>query len=219
MLEKAQHILDKVAEHTNEIVLFHSLSGKDSIAMLDLCYPRFERMVCVFMYVVPNLSHLNRYASYIRKKYPKAEIMQTKHYALYNYEKFGFLGTEKEDEQRQWRLRDIASYITKEMGIEWSAYGFKQTDSLQRRLMLRGYEDNAIEWNTKKVYPLSEYTNKDILAYIKDNNLKQPEDYGDNGRSMGTDITSAAYLKWLESNYPDDLKKVFDAFPLTRNLI
>lgn len=219
MLEKAKDILDKVAEQTDEIILFHSLSGKDSIAMLDLCYPRFKRVVCVFMYIVPNLSHLNRYANYIRKTYPRAEIIQTKHYALYNYEKYGFMGTEKVEDQRQWRLRDIASYISNLIGIEWTAYGFKQTDSLQRRLMLRGYDDNAIEWNMKKVYPLSEYNNKDIMAYIRTCNLKMPEDYGDNGRSMGTDIANVAYLKWLKLNYPDDFLKVCEVFPLCRTLI
>ena len=187
--------------------------------MLDLCYPRFKRIVCVFLYIVPNLRHLNRYANYIKVKYPKVELVQSKHYALYNYEAFGFLGSDKVEGQRQWRLRDIADTVCKRVGIEWSAYGFKQTDSLQRRLMLRGYDEEAIEWNMKKVYPLSSYNNKEVLEYIKVNNLKTPENYGERSRSIGTDITSTEYLTWLRDNYPDDLEKVLNVFPLCRTLI
>lgn len=219
MLEKAQKILDRVAEQTDSIVLFHSLSGKDSIAMLDMCYPRFKRVVCCFLYVVPNLRHLNRYANYIRVRYPNVELMQSKHYALYNYESIGFLGCARVEGQRQWRLRDVASTVCARTGIEWSAYGFKQTDSLQRRLMLKGYDEESIEWQMKKVYPLSVYTNKEVLEYIRKRNLKTPENYGDKARSIGTDITSPIYLNWLKENYPSDLEKVFEKFPLCRTLI
>lgn len=219
MLEKALHILDTIAEKTDSIVLFHSLSGKDSIALMDMCYPRFKMVVCVFMYVVPGLRHLNRYVSFIKSRYPGAEIIQTKHYALYNYESIGFMGCDRKDIKRQWRLRDIASMICEAKGIEWSVYGFKQTDSLQRRLMLRGYDQSAIEWDMKKAYPLSEYTNKEVLDFIGERHLKTPETYGDISRSIGTDITSPVYLRWLKENYSDDYERVLDKFPLCRTII
>lgn len=219
MLEMAKHILDVVAEKTDSIVLFHSLSGKDSIVMLDLCYPRFKKIVVVYLYVIPNLRHLNKYANYIKMKYPNVQLVQSKHYALYNYEAFGFMGAEKTEVQRQWRLRDIATMICSKTGIHWSAYGFKQTDSLQRRLMLKNYDMEAVEWNTQKVYPLSSYTNKEVLQYIKKNNLKTPENYGEKSRSIGTDITSPVYLNWLKENSPEDLERVLEIFPLCRTLM
>lgn len=219
MLEKAANILDTISKETDSIVLFHSLSGKDSIALMDLCYPRFKRVVCVFMYVVPGLRHLKRYISFLKTRYPDVEIIQTKHYALYNYENIGFMGCDVTEGQRQWRLRDIASMVCQAKGIEWSVYGFKQTDSLQRRLMLRGYDQNGIEWDMKKAYPLSEYTNKEVLAYIKAKNLKEPENYGDIARSIGTDIASPIYLRWLRDNYPDDYQRVLNKFPLCRTII
>jgi hypothetical protein len=36
MLEKAQLIADEIAKRTDEVILFHSASGKDSIALLDI---------------------------------------------------------------------------------------------------------------------------------------------------------------------------------------
>jgi DNA-binding transcriptional LysR family regulator len=74
MLEKAIAITDEIAKRTDEVILFHSASGKDSIALLDICAPRFKRVVCVFMYVVKNMEHINRYINYARKKYPNVEF-------------------------------------------------------------------------------------------------------------------------------------------------
>lgn len=216
-MTKAEDILDIVSGQTDSIVLFHSLSGKDSIALMEMCYPRFKRIVCCFMYIVPNLRHLSPYVYYLRSRYKGVELIQTKHYSLYDYEKYGILGAEKTD-TRQWRQRDIVRMVCESVGIEWSVTGFKKTDSLQRRLMLGGYTD-GIEWKMKKAYPLSDYTNKEVLEYIREHNLKTPENYGDKGRSIGTDITSPIYLGWLKENYPDDLAKVYEAFPLCRTLI
>ncbi len=40
MLEKAIAITDEIAKRTDEVILFYSASGKDSIALLD----SFERV-------------------------------------------------------------------------------------------------------------------------------------------------------------------------------
>ena len=45
MLDKAIAITDEIAKRTDEVILFHSASGKDSIALLDICAPRFKRVV------------------------------------------------------------------------------------------------------------------------------------------------------------------------------
>ena len=76
MLERAKQVIDEVAKQTDEIILFHSLSGKDSITLLDLCYPKFKRVVCVFMYIVKDLSHIEEYFRYAKMKYPNVEFIQ-----------------------------------------------------------------------------------------------------------------------------------------------
>lgn len=218
MLERAQAVIDAVSKETDEIILFHSLSGKDSITLLDLCYPKFKRVVCVFMYIVPNLSHIEEYYRYAKMKYPKVEFIQVPHYALYSYIKYGFMGCKQNPDQRLWTLSDIAEKVKKQLNIEWTCYGFKQSDSLNRRIMLRTYKDGmeAINWTSKKFYPLSTYHNADIKKYILKQNLKSPEAYGGKGQSCGTDITDLNYHIYLKKHYPQDLEKIYEAFPLTR---
>lgn len=221
MLERAKEIINDVSKETDSIILFHSLSGKDSIALLDLVYPKFKRIVCVFMYLVKDLEHINQYYVYAKTKYPRIEFAQVPHYAYYNYVKYGFMGHKKNPNQREWSLSQITEKVRERTGIEWVCCGFKQSDSLNRRLMLRSYSDGkmAISWKTKKFYPLSTYKNRDILAYINQRNLKSPETYGGQGQSAGTDITSPDYLRYLKTNYPNDLRKIYTEYPVTRTII
>lgn len=219
MLERAKGIIEDITKQTDSIILFHSLSGKDSIAMLDLCYGKFKRIVCVYMYVVPNLDHIQRYYIYAKKKYPNIEFIQVPHYGFYSMVKTGFMGIKKNEKQKKWTLAEITDKIREKTGIEWACYGFKQSDSLNRRLMLRSYDGEgklSISWKSKKFYPLSTYYNKDILDYIAYNHLKNPETYGGTGQSCGADITSVDYQLYLKRNFPNDLEKIYRMFPQSR---
>lgn len=218
MLERAKQVIEEVAKQTDEILLFHSLSGKDSITLLDLCYPRFKRVVCVFMYIVKGLDHIEEYYKYAKMKYPDVEFIQVPHYALYSYIKYGFMGCRQNPKQRLWNLSDIAEKVKAQTGIEWTCYGFKQSDSLNRRIMLRTYKDGyeAINWKSKKFYPLSTYHNADIKKYIAKEHLKTPEAYGGKTQSQGTDITDLNYHIYLKRHYPQDLEKIYEVFPMTR---
>ena len=218
MLERAKEIVDIVSKETDSVILFHSLSGKDSIVLLDLLYPKFRRIVCVFMYVVPNLEHMNIYYRYAKNKYPNIEFLQVPHYGFYSYVKYGYMGITKNPKQKLWTLAEITEKIREKTGIEWVACGFKQSDSLNRRLMLRSYKDGkeAISWKSKKFYPLSTYKNADMLRYIQENGLKEPESYGGKSQSCGTSITSVEYLSYLQQNFPEDLEKVYALFPQAR---
>ncbi|MBO7285450.1 MAG: phosphoadenosine phosphosulfate reductase family protein [Alistipes sp.] len=216
-MRKALEVIGSIATRASEVVLFHSASGKDSIAMLDLLYPHFDRILCVFMYTVPNLRHINRYINYARTKYPKAEFIQVPHYALFSYYQSGYMGCAKRN-IRKYNLSQLTDIIRTKYSIEWACYGFKQSDGMNRRLMLRGYEQNAICEATHKFFPLSEYKNSDVLAYIEEHNLIKPEKYG-NTQSAGTNISDLNYLNFLRTNYPDDLRKVIAEFPMVERLL
>ena len=222
MLERAKEIIEEISGQTDEIILMHSLSGKDSIALLDLCYPKFKRILCVYMYLIPNLEHIMVYHAWAKRKYPNIEFVQVPHYGWYSYRKHGFMGMESDPRQRLWKLSDIIDKIREKSGIEWVCLGFKQSDSLNRRLMLRSYKDGreSISWKGKKFYPLSTYKNRDVLDYIQRNNLKNPETYDcKQGQSCGCSVTSYYYLTYLKRHYPKDLEKIYATFPGTRLLI
>ena len=217
-LKRAREIIDDVSKETDSILLFHSLSGKDSIVLLDLCYKKFKRVIVVFMYLVKDLEHIMRYYNYAKAKYPNIEFVQVPHYALFNYIKTGYMGIKQNTKQRQWTLSDITDKLREKIGVEWACYGFKQSDSLNRRLMLRSYTDGkeAINWKTKKCYPLSTYKNKEIMDFILDHRLKNPEVCGTNKQSSGVDIEDVAYQKYLKELFPEDLEKIYKVFPMAR---
>ena len=213
MLNSAQQVIEHIAQKTNKVILFHSMSGKDSIALLHLLHPHFDQITCVFMYVVKDLEHIARYMHYINKKYPKARIIQIPHFAVFSYIQTGHLGHRQNEKQRLYNLSDLTDNIREKTAIEWAFFGFKQSDSMNRRVMLRTYQEQAINEKNKKVYPLSTYKNKDIIEYIKAEKLITPEKYG-NSQSSGTDINDLNYLLFLRNHFPNDLKKVIDEFPL-----
>lgn len=217
-LKRAREIIDDVSKETDSILLFHSLSGKDSIVLLDLCYKKFKRVIVVFMYLVKDLEHIMRYYNYAKAKYPNIEFIQVPHYALFNYIKTGYMGIKQNTKQRQWTLSDITDKLREKLCVEWACYGFKQSDSLNRRLMLRSYTDGkeAINWKTKKFYPLSTYKNKEIMDFILDHRLKNPEVCGTNKQSSGVDIEDVEYQKYLKELFPEDLEKIYKVFPMAR---
>ena len=217
-MKRASAIIEKIAAKSDEVILFHSASGKDSIALLDLVAPHFKRVICVYMYVVKDLRHINRYVRYAEQRYPNATFVQVPHFALYSYKKTGYMGTEKDESVRSVQLNDIVNAVREKFGIEWAFLGFKKSDSMNRRLMLSRYEDEAINEQNKACYPLSSYKNSDILEYIQREGLIRPECYG-KGQSSGTSIEDLDYLLFLRERYPDDLHKVLTSFPLSERVL
>jgi len=218
-MERAINVIKTVASITDRAVLFHSASGKDSIALLDLMHPYFREILCVYMYTVKDMEHINRYIAWAQRKYHNAHFVQVPHYSTYTYIKVGFLGCKQDPKQRLWTLSDITDKVRERYGIDWAFFGFKQSDSLNRRVMLRGYTEDAICEKTKKCYPLSTYKNADILHYIEEHNLIRPETYGGEHQSAGADITDVHYLLYLREHFSGDLRKVFDMYPIAERTL
>lgn len=204
-----------LSEKTDRVILFHSGAGKDSICLINMMAPHFKEIVCVYMYIVKDLEHINRYISWAQNKYPNCRFIQTPHYAHYNNKKYGVNGTDQ-IEYSQWNVTKITEKIQGETGIDYAVYGFKKNDSLNRRLMLKGY-DNFLNPQGTKLYPLADWNNKQVITYIKKNRLIEPLKYGNTGntRSQGTDINDISFLLWCRNNYPGDLKKIIEEFPDT----
>jgi sulfate adenylyltransferase subunit 2 len=115
------------------------------------------------------------------------------------------------------KLTDIDESIRLQTGISWTIYGMKKADSLNRNLMLRGYEEQAINNKTQKVYPFSVWKNGDVLRYIKMNRLPEPIQYGkkkSNGVSFDIDV-----FLYLQEHYPGDLQKILTAFPMAEQIL
>lgn len=213
-VEQANRYIDLIRVKSSEALLFLSL-GKDSLVLLDLIYPKFDRIVCVFMYFVKGLEHINRWINWTKAKYPKIEFVQVPHWNLTYILRDGMYCVPNPD-VKLLKLADVVKAMQLKHDVYYTFLGMKKADGMNRRLMLNGYEEKGYE-NNGMCYPLADWTQKDILAYMKQNNLPEPVRYG-NKASNGIGFNIDCFL-WLRSNYPVDLQKIIKAFPMSGRIL
>lgn len=212
--ESARDCIANISSKTDSIIIMTSL-GKDSLVTLDMCYPHFKRIVCVFMYWVQGLEHIQRWINWVKAKYPKVEFVEVPHWTLSYVLRSGLYCT-PQPKTKLIKLADICKSLRLKYGIDYIFLGMKKADGMNRNLMLKGYKDNHYE-NNGFVYPLAEYNQKDILAYMKQHRLPEPVRYSNkasNGLGFNVDC-----FKWMLNNFPQDLLKVYEAFPFSRRIL
>ncbi len=211
-VEQANQCIDLIRVKSNEALLFLSL-GKDSLVLLDLIYPKFDRIVCVFMYFVEGLEHIERWVKWVKAKYPKVEFIQVPHWNLTYILRSGMYCVPN-PKIKLLTLTDVGNAMRLKFGIDYVFYGMKKADSMNRRLMLNTYDSYI---NAGSVYPLAEWTQKDILAYMKQNKLPEPVRYSLKA-SSGVGFNLDCFL-WLRERYPQDLQKIIKVFPMSERIL
>ena len=207
-----------VKKQANKVILFHSATGKDSITLLDLLSPHFEKIVCVFMYYVKNLAYEQRYINWAKKTYPNCEFIEVPHFAVTSFVKYGYLGIKKDSSVKDRTLKDITKQIKQMTGIDWAFFGFKKIDSIDRRIMLNMLPTGTSD-STKNAYPLADYKNSQVLEHINRRSLIPPFNYNKAKPSSGCDISDPTFLDYMKQKYPDDLQKIFKTYPYTEAIL
>lgn len=169
----------------------------------------------MFMYFVKDLEHINRWIRWAQAKYPKAEFVQVPHWNLTYILRSG-LYCVANPKVKTMKLADVVKAMRLKYGIGYCFLGMKKADGMNRRLMLKGYEDSYYE-NAGLVYPLAEWTQKDILAYMKQHNLPEPIRYSLKA-SSGVGFNEDCLL-WMRENYPQDLEKIYSVFPMAERVL
>ena len=216
--EHTLQVLDWIRARTDSVILFYS-AGKDSIALLDLVAPHFRRVVCVYMYFVKGMEHIQKYIEYSKLRYPNVEFYEVPHWNLTQIFRAG-LYCEPQPDVKLMKLADVAKNCRLRFGIEWCLYGMKQSDNMFRAVMLRTseYELEAIEPRTKNAYPLSKWGNNEVLAYIRQRRLPRPVCYSTRKKSQGLGFSEECFV-YLREHYPEDLRKILEAFPLSEVIL
>jgi 3'-phosphoadenosine 5'-phosphosulfate sulfotransferase (PAPS reductase)/FAD synthetase len=213
-VEQANQHIDLIRVKSSESVLFLSL-GKDSLVLLDLIYPKFDRIVCVFMYFVKDLEHINRWINWTKAKYPKIEFVQIPHWNL-TYILRGGMYCVPNPKVKLLKLADVVKAMQLKYGVYYTFLGMKKADGMNRRLMLNGYKANGYQ-NNGLCYPLADWTQKEILAYMKLKGLPEPVRYSKNA-SGGVGFNEECFL-WMREHFPNDLEKIYAAFPMSRRIL
>ena len=132
-VEQASRYIDLIRVKSNEALLFLSL-GKDSLVLLDLIYPKFDRIVCVFMYFVKNLEHINRWINWTKAKYPKIEFVQVPHWNL-TYILRGGMYCVPNPKVKLLKLADVVKAMQLTHGVYYTFLGMKKADGMNLSLI------------------------------------------------------------------------------------
>ncbi|WP_312208300.1 phosphoadenosine phosphosulfate reductase family protein [Empedobacter sp.] len=214
-LEHSKKVIRTIRQKSNRAILFYS-GGKDSIALLDLMAKEFEEVVCIFMYFVKDLEHVNKYIRFSQAKYSNVKFIEVPHWILSQIHRSGMFCVPQKI--RLIKLKDVIEAMKIKTGIQYAFIGEKKADNMNRRIKLRQYELEAIS-TTNNVYPLSNWRDGDVLTYIEKNKLPKPINYGKKkNRSVGVFFDTDVFV-WLRQNYPDDLEKILKAYPLSQKLL
>lgn len=212
--QEAYQVIAGIRQKADTCIIMCSL-GKDSIVTLDMVYPHFDKVICVFMYFVRGLSHIDNWIRWVKKKYPKVEFMEVPHWNL-TYILRGGLYCVPNPKVKLLKLADVIKAIRLKTGAYYTFLGMKKADGMNRNLMLKGYEAQGYE-NDGLVYPLASWTQKDVKAYMKMKRLPQPVLYGNkasNGLGFNVDC-----FRWMQEHYPQDLQKIYKVFPMSERIL
>ncbi len=214
-LEHSKEVIRTISKKSNRAILFYS-GGKDSIALLDLMVNEFEEVVCVFMYFVKDLEHINKYIRFSKAKYSNVKFLEVPHWILSQIHRSGMFCVPQKI--RLIKLKDVIEAVKIQTGIQYAFIGEKKADNMNRRIKLRQYELEAIS-TTNNVYPLSNWRDGDVLNYIQRNKLLKPINYGKKkNRSVGVFFDTDVFV-WLREHYPGDLEKILKVYPLSEKLL
>lgn len=213
----SMQIIQSIREKTDTAVLYYSAGGKDSIALLDMLAGMFNKVICYYMYLIPNLDHVQPYIKWAETKYNNVEIRQIKHFQRDYYDACGFF-REPNISIKPRKIGEIEQAVREETGISYAFSGMKGVDGYMKRMRLKKFAKSSYITDKGMVYPLALWTNKEVLQYIRLRGLIQPFVYDPGAISQGFTIDLKTMLM-MRNKYPHDFKRILEEFPYFEKLI
>lgn len=200
---------------TDEVAIGFSC-GEDSVVLADLCRTWFKRVHLFYMYVTPDLDIHKNYMRYWTERMGTTlagPILQYPHFALSTMLQSAVSRDERSLKIRdvpRITIRDIEVRVCSDRGVSWFAYGHRKVDSLERRGMIS--ECDGINLVSHRAYPLAEWKNGTVAAYLREKEIFQPQEYTWMTQSYGGGFDGAC-LWMLKNHFPSDYEKVVARFP------
>lgn len=211
-LEETIQDLQKISQIDSRVLVSFS-NGKDSRAILHLAKRFFKKVVCFFLYYIPEADYNKDVVKYVENQgiiclqYPHESFFQDLKNAVFCDDIYGNLDT--------YSRLDIYNLARKETGFHYILNGAKKADSFWRR---RQFGNEKADKYKGIIYPVKEWSKLDIIAYLKMNNIEMPE-----MSKMGMNATGISlatpHLLWLHDNKPDDYKKLLRYFPYAHSIV
>jgi len=182
-------------------------TGKDSIVALDLCFRHFKKVSAFFMFTVEGLSFQEAYLRQAERRYG-IEIVRMPHWNYADMLARGYYRPLAPELPRL-TIVDVFEFMRLEHGATWFATGEKKNDSLERRAMIS--ECGGVNVKSRRFFPVGEFSDKAIFAYMRHHRLPVPVDYQLWGHSFGP--MEPLELRQIRRHFPEDFKKIVRVFP------
>lgn len=204
-LERLGPSFTKLPDNIDHILLFFS-GGKDSIVSADLLRKHFRgKITWLYLYFVKGLQVIEPTLAYYSRAWG-VEIHQRP-----CHETLALLAKREGKRKKLYSIGDIEKRYREEFEVEWICTGYRRDESLSRRgAMAKAPE--GIDLKYKKIYPVANFSAKQILAYCKLYKFPLPLTYS-LGAERSVWVPDANQLIWLRSYFPGDYTRIVSAFP------
>lgn len=210
-------VIRSVRQKTDTAVLFYSAGGKDGIALLDMLAKTFDRVICYYMYLIPNLDHVQPYIRWAETHYNNVEVRQIPHFQRDVFIKNGFF-CDGDDTIKPRNIGEIEQAVRDETGIPYAFSGMKGVDGYMKRMRLKMFAKTGYITSKGMVYPLAVWTNAEVLQYIEKNNLIRPFVYERGKVSQGFGIDLPTMLL-MAKRFPKDYERILQNFPYAEKIM
>lgn len=191
---------------TNEVIVSYS-GGKDSAVTLDLCARYFPKVHVFFMYQVPSLSFQERVLDWAERKYG-IEIYRIPHFELSDFYRKGVYCA-PDARVPKVNIRHVYEHIRDVFDCWWIAAGERAKDSIVRNAMIK--RSGSIDPKRGRFYPIAYWDKEAVVKYIAAHKLLVSPESKVLGHSFGS-LHDKEVLA-IKKHYPEDYKKIVQAFP------
>jgi phosphoadenosine phosphosulfate reductase len=194
----------------HQAVLVAYSGGKDSLVVLDLCAGAFERVVAGHLDFLPGLEVTESRLRYAQERW-KCRVLRYPHGIYLRALKCGLYCPPVSSLRRaeEWSNADVWHLARQDSGIALVATGEKKRDFLARRGFIKSNRDPNL------IFPLADWHNADVLAYLQHHNIPVPDAPADHS---GVDLSTKSLL-WLHDHHPDDFALMAEQFPFIETVV
>jgi 3'-phosphoadenosine 5'-phosphosulfate sulfotransferase (PAPS reductase)/FAD synthetase len=193
-------------------------TGKDSLACAILLKNNNIDFIPFFFYQIPDLEFVEKNIQLYEKEL-NMEIIRVPHPMLYDWlrhqdfqypsmidflDEKGYIKSSFED------MINLYLYSIGDENEYYDIVGMRANESFNRRMILK--DKGAIRHDIKKIYPIHNWSMKDVNEYIIENKYSFTDDYKVWNRSF--DGLKYQFLFGVKENYPKDWQTIKEYFPL-----
>jgi len=211
-------LCQQMAAAHNGVCLLSFSCGKDSIAAWLQLREHFDRIIPVYMYLVPGLEFIDRSLAYYEQVF-QAEIIRLPHPSLYRW--LNHLTFQPPEHCRIIEDAGLPSFdyddvltVAKEIaGVSqdtYTAVGVRSADSINRHSAIK--QHGPYNMARKQFYPVYDWKKEQLVDTIARSSIKLPPEYRLFGRSF--DGLDYRFLKPIKEHFSADYDRILAWFPL-----